>query len=65
MIHFEEPSKLAMLKTIKSKIEDEDESINLEQDRQPNFNTWGLKPANYPYQADTISSSAPSERISF
>jgi hypothetical protein len=34
MIHFEEQSRLGLLKTIKSEMEDEDESINLGQKQQ-------------------------------
>lgn len=70
MIHPEEQSsaKIAMnvLKTIKSEIEDEEESMihDTQEDYQPaRLNKWGLMQTYH--QSDTMSSAEPSGRVQF
>lgn len=54
MIHPDEPSRMVALKTIKSELEEEDESMYLgtepQEKESQRFNSWGLKPQNYYHQ---------------
>jgi hypothetical protein len=52
-----------MLKTIKSELEDEEESVNnFEQQDSARINQWGMKIPNFHNPSETVSSAAPSER---
>ena len=46
MIHFEEQSRLGLLKTIKSEVEEEEESIIVDGGSKDKGSQWGVKHNN-------------------
>lgn len=64
MIHFEEQSRLGLLKTIKSEVEEEEESIIVDGGSKGKGSQWGVKHNNY-YQSETLSSDGATNTYQF